>query len=154
MPPQRLSTSSLSSSIPSNIPEELEECKLKAPPLPPRQRNWDSYTEPVRSLSVPEPPPPPPRQDWDRPPPVPPRRDSVRDTGHCNTLPRSQSVSHPRPPAHPLNSATLPRHHSERFSSERNFQSASMMDLNGDDGYTPELPPRTYKYSHSDKYSS
>lgn len=117
----------------------------RPPPLPPRVKKRESSSlsgtgelSPVRQH--PDAPFLPPREGA---PPLPPRRnDLVHNT---QTLPRNIGLARP-----PLSgsSLTLPRRNSDRDSTPVN--------INGDRGgsVTPELPPKTYRGSHSRKQSS
>ena len=113
------------------------------PPLPPRTRKRETSIgelSPIRVQQAPDAPVLPPRGSEGFPPPLPPRR----DLSH-SSLPRAQSMSIPRPvQSHGL-SATLPRRNSDREHINYNGAAGSV---------TPELPPKTYRYSHSRKQSS
>ena len=108
------------------------------PPIPPRSYNQNKNCgelSPCRPAT--DAPVLPPRNQGA--PPVPPRRDPSQQT-----LPRAQSMNIPRQQI-PVTSMTLPRRNSERD------QQVSM-NVNGSD--TPELPPKTYRVTHSRKQSS
>ena len=115
----------------------------KPPPLPPRVKKRESSLSGTGELSPirqhPDAPFLPPREGA---PPLPPRRN---DLVHIQTLPRNTGLTRP-----PLggSSLTLPRRNSDR--------DATPVNINGDRGgsITPELPPKTYRGSHSRKQSS
>ena len=112
----------------------------KPPPLPPRVKksSVSGTGELSPSRQHPNAPLVPPREGA---PPLPPRRN---DPVHTQTLPRNVGPTRP-----PLGSSlTLPRRNSDRDSTPVN--------INGDRGgsITPELPPKTYRGSHSRKRSS
>ena len=113
------------------------------PPLPPRRRNNQLSSggeqSPVRQH--PDAPVLPPR-DPNPAPPLPPRRDLSQQT-----LPRTQSMNIQRQQL-PGSSMTLPRRNSER--------DQAAVTTNGErcGSDTPELPPKTYRVTHSRKQSS
>ncbi len=113
------------------------------PPLPPRRKRDSSLgfgdMSPIRQ--APDAPVLPPR---DGAPPLPPRQ-----TSSHNTLPRAQSMTLARPPFPSSASMTLPRRNSDR-------EYPPPLNINGERGgsVTPELPPKTYKVTHTRKQSS
>ena len=124
------------------------------PPLPPRPKRESSYgyleLSPVRK--APDVPLLPPR-DGERPsgsdaPPLPPRRTTDSSLSHVFTLPRTQSMTLARVPVSNA-SMTLPRRNSER-------DAPPPLNINGEraGSVTPELPPKTYRMTHSRKQSS
>ena len=116
----------------------------KPPPLPPRVKKRESSLSGTGELSPvrqhPDAPFLPPREGA---PPLPPRRNELVHT--IQTLPRNIGIIRPQLPGA---STTLPRRNSDR--------DATPVNINGDRGgsVTPELPPKTYRCSHSRKQSS
>lgn len=130
-----------------SLPQVSRSLPDPPPPLPPRPKRESSIgapeLSPIRKLA--EGPLLPPRESTNtEAPPLPPRRTDMS----VFTLPRTQSMTLARPPVSSA-SMTLPRRNSER-------EAPPPLNINGEraGSVTPELPPKTYRMTHSRKQSS